>query len=99
MWNVKLLNTTQNKDLTGINRNIVECKGELSEGFWNNFRVLIETLWNVKEYISVEYPDLLSVLIETLWNVKLLFLGSCEQDFFVLIETLWNVKTGLLTDN
>ena len=55
---------------TGINRNIVECK-ELTRCFHTtNVRVLIETLWNVKDFKEKVMEMVQSVLIETLWNVK-----------------------------
>ena len=54
----------------GINRNIVECKVPSNSSFKVRERVLIETLWNVKNYVSDwNFNDAL-VLIETLWNVK-----------------------------
>ena len=55
---------------TGINRNIVECKDVLSGLFFVSWRVLIETLWNVKLYNSRKGIWSNVVLIETLWNVK-----------------------------
>ncbi len=36
-----------------INRNIVECKASQSRHFFEQFTVLIETLWNVKMDINV----------------------------------------------
>ena len=38
--------------------------------------VLIETLWNVKEFAAWNDDFVLLVLIETLWNVKLALLVS-----------------------
>ena len=55
---------------TGINRNIVECKG-ISFPFSTNLKfVLIETLWNVKSDMAELMAGEEAVLIETLWNVK-----------------------------
>ena len=54
--------------------------------------VLIETLWNVKFFLTLFFARGFSVLIETLWNVKD---GAKKYDCWlaaVLIETLWNVK-------
>ena len=34
------------------------------------YKVLIETLWNVKNDFTIEQVEGLYVLIETLWNVK-----------------------------
>ena len=55
----------------GINRNIVECKTRRIAWVCVGVSVLIETLWNVKQYENGSLQlsgDL--VLIETLWNVK-----------------------------
>ena len=64
----------------GINRNIVECKFSNHDvDFVVDFRVLIETLWNVNilpctRPVCVE----LEVLIETLWNVNVVYrAGPC----------------------
>ena len=78
---------------TGINRNIVECKGAF-QGALQAFRlVLIETLWNVKDFNFSMFRDPVFVLIETLWNVKMNSKKSWYKVYIVLIETLWNVKT------
>ena len=54
-----------------INRNIVECK-EIFIYIQNvDKSVLIETLWNVKEYVILLLERAVKVLIETLWNVKM----------------------------
>ncbi len=57
--------------LTGINRNIVECKGGYIVVADDNVIVLIETLWNVKRGGIFSFFRTSSVLIETLWNVKI----------------------------
>ena len=54
----------------GINRNIVECKEAENWNCKMGISVLIETLWNVKCYISDCGGSVNIVLIETLWNVK-----------------------------
>ena len=54
--------------------------------------VLIETLWNVKDYPAADNPECPSVLIETLWNVKIETAKNEALRASVLIETLWNVK-------
>ena len=54
----------------GINRNIVECKGKKLWQAKLLLFVLIETLWNVKDYRLKKILDTQRVLIETLWNVK-----------------------------
>ena len=38
--------------LPGFNRNIVECKAGHQFGEWKTLKVLIETLWNVKEFVK-----------------------------------------------
>ena len=78
--------------LFGINRNIVECKGILLDRKSVHNRVLIETLWNVKEETQPGMDERVSVLIETLWNVKIVPLLPFLSVRPVLIETLWNVK-------
>ena len=54
----------------GINRNIVECKGNWSVNPLQSQHVLIETLWNVKSAKTEPISPTNPVLIETLWNVK-----------------------------
>ena len=67
---------------TGINRNIVECKGPASSDSLILPLVLIETLWNVKTRVTkIAYVGI-EVLIETLWNVK------SGVDKNVVIETI-----------
>ena len=59
----------------------------------NSIRVLIETLWNVKDIVIGKVKNNpYSVLIETLWNVKLKNEAEAFFNCYVLIETLWNVK-------
>ena len=41
-------------------------------------KVLIETLWNVKETELAKLLGQYTVLIETLWNVKVLPLSACS---------------------
>ena len=53
-----------------INRNIVECKGQILSGSCVSLYVLIETSWNVKIHPQNENYLLPPVLIETSWNVK-----------------------------
>ena len=44
---------------TGINRNIVECKGiRLKNGETDDNTVLIETLWNVKSLKIISQAEL-----------------------------------------
>ena len=53
-----------------INRNIVECKEDFSLRLADSSFVLIETQWNVKEYLRRITEGSEQVLIETQWNVK-----------------------------
>ena len=75
-----------------FNRNIVECKVRQGTRYASATLVLIETLWNVKEYQVVYHENRILVLIETLWNVKEKRSKSVLPGAIVLIETLWNVK-------
>ena len=54
----------------GINRNILECKGEKFLTCKKQVLVLIETYWNVKKYTPDPVREGYVVLIETYWNVK-----------------------------
>ena len=54
-----------------INRNIVECKVCSQHVHVTEYRVLIETLWNVKCVVGHPCVAGHPVLIETLWNVKI----------------------------
>ena len=53
-----------------FNRNIVECKEVYCRRYRSREKVLIETLWNVKEGPGGHRWTRAGVLIETLWNVK-----------------------------
>ena len=55
-------------------------------------RVLIETLWNVKESINFLFIISSIVLIETLWTVKEFAAWNDDFVLLVLLETLWTVK-------
>ena len=57
-------------DMSCINRNILECKGDPGAADWSVALVLIETYWNVKSHKPLSRPFSLFVLIETYWNVK-----------------------------
>ena len=72
LWNVKVRTASRvHQELSGINRNIVECKVNSRSAFRLVIAVLIETLWNVKVSEASFLVPPLQVLIETLWNVKL----------------------------
>ena len=78
---------------TGINRNIVECKGVRLLMFLFSCVVLIETLWNVKK---IRKPLILlhgNRINRNIVECKVSYatpqqIGASA----VLIETLWNVK-------
>ena len=54
-----------------INRNILECKFLIFINIlYHNQLVLIETYWNVNEYVTVDFSLTDTVLIETYWNVN-----------------------------
>ena len=54
--------------------------------------VLIETSWNVKNFLFVDRSIVRMVLIETSWNVKSTDRAYTPVGYGVLIETSWNVK-------
>ena len=54
--------------------------------------VLIETSWNVKNFLFVDRSIVRMVLIETSWNVKNRMRITADKITPVLIETSWNVK-------
>ena len=72
LWNVKDRRIyNRESGVSGINRNIVECKEKIWQGKVDaTTAVLIETLWNVKSCIGCYNVLGCIVLIETLWNVK-----------------------------
>ena len=84
--------------LTGINRNIVECKEKIL--FWLSSvrhcinRNIVECKVIAREKAEKDYW----VLIETLWNVKSTTRWKDMILNIVLIETLWNVKSRIAHD-
>ena len=76
----------------------MECKGQFLQELVATLLVLIETLWNVKEYLMPFFLQYVYVLIETLWNVKQHHLRQSIFNVRVLIETLWNVKDNRFTN-
>ena len=69
-WNVKNIPIPNHNIKTGINRNIVECKGVPGAEKAFQISVLIETSWNVKYGDKRRRAFAFVVLIETSWNVK-----------------------------
>ena len=53
---------------------------------------LIETLWNVNDYVEVLIKYTFFELIETLWNVNKKSEAEKKRQVRELIETLWNVN-------
>ena len=56
--------------VTGLNRNILECKSGYQPKKEKRKNVLIETYWNVNKIIHHKNGKTDSVLIETYWNVN-----------------------------
>ena len=73
LWNVNdNPDPDPKKTVSGINRNIVECKFTLLSNVLNVYPELIETLWNVNSDGIPERDFYKVELIETLWNVNML---------------------------
>ena len=71
LWNVKTLFAMNGSRGMGFNRDIVECKVNVSCCILGmDHEDLIETLWNVKSDALPRESARLCDLIETLWNVK-----------------------------
>ena len=70
----------------------MECKVYFAERSCGEFKVLIETSWNVKNFLFVDRSIVRMVLIETSWNVKNRMRITADKITPVLIETSWNVK-------
>ena len=76
-----------------INRNIVECKDQIHEASRSLIRVLIETLWNVKQRRKRRRPaDDETSINRNIVECKDFHHSRVFQNPSVLIETLWNVK-------
>ena len=82
-----------NERLTGINRNIVECKDTLTIMGRKDFLGINRNIVECKGATAVTIHAVNHfVLIETLWNVKHCSPVVSAVLRTVLIETLWNVK-------
>ena len=77
---------------TGINRNIVECKGNHSWWQGKIYSRINRNIVECKDRSNDRHGITERVLIETLWNVKLVQRWAELKGMTVLIETLWNVK-------
>ena len=53
-----------------LNRNILECKFDISPQGFLALAVLIETYWNVNVVQWNKFAKVRGVLIETYWNVN-----------------------------
>ena len=67
---------------TGINRNIVECKGSCRSGNGTGQAVLIETLWNVKTTAFSHTVQRRSCINRNIVECK----GMQEQERFLIIS-------------
>ena len=57
--------------MIGINRYIMECKFSRGREVWKSETgELIDTLWNVNQYVASGSTALCVELIDTLWNVN-----------------------------
>ena len=96
LWNVKIENYDRMEDWTGINRNIVECKGDCGSESFVRVPCINRNIVECKVEVY-NVTDLVRLRINR--NIV-----ECKDSFFdcplvpllVLIETLWNVKSGLL---
>ena len=84
--------SNRNKRCCCINRNIVECKVQRITVKTCIVSVLIETLWNVMNYVIIIISNKGGCINRNIVECK----DFCAKQFFkpahVLIETLWNVK-------
>ena len=70
----------------------MECKAALPAGLAIMGIVLIETLWNVKEYYPVSESGEGDCINRNIVECKVTFCTEQNTVSAVLIETLWNVK-------
>ena len=54
----------------GFNRYMVECESRFLNQIFYHFLVLIDTWWNVNEWLTAYNEHSASVLIDTWWNVN-----------------------------
>ena len=93
LWNVKIENYDRMEDWTGINRNIVECKGDCGSESFVRVPCINRNIVECKVEVY-NVTDLVRLRINR--NIV-----ECKDSFFdcplvpllVLIETLWNVKS------
>ena len=78
--------------ITGINRNILECKGEKFLIFKKQDLSINRNILECKDIHKNQKKHRKNVLIETYWNVKADRTGLSPAFWRVLIETYWNVK-------
>ena len=60
---------------------------------------LIETLWNVNQFVRIGLQRGILELIETLWNVNWGANAYAKKRISELIETLWNVNQHHLSQH
>ena len=70
----------------------MECKYIQRIEEKKQYKVLIETYWNVNASVVIKKNVVVGVLIETYWNVNFKRLYMRPHSVPVLIETYWNVN-------
>ena len=71
---------------------MVECEYTVDNTPFIMFFVLIDTWWNVNEFLSVINKYFTVVLIDTWWNVNEKVVTFVSPSPAVLIDTWWNVN-------
>ena len=94
LWNVKIENYDRMEDWTGINRNIVECKGDCGSESFVRVPCINRNIVECKDsFFDCPLVPLL-VLIETLWNVK--SVDHLQVDFSLRINrNIVECKVGI----
>ena len=94
LWNVKRVFLFITACLTGINRNIVECKGMKKAGYKVGIYCINRNIVECKDsFFDCPLVPLL-VLIETLWNVK--SVDHLQVDFSLRINrNIVECKVGI----
>ncbi len=54
--------------------------------------ILIESKWNLKNYVSLDMDELGEILIESKWNLKNYVSLDMDELGEILIESKWNLK-------
>ena len=80
------------KQPLSFNRYMVECELNTFTSTLYPVPVLIDTWWNVNEFLSVINKYFTVVLIDTWWNVNEKVVTFVSPSPAVLIDTWWNVN-------